>query len=259
MTLEIGDSEQFREAKLLTVPNFQPTLDNTTNMNHKICLALDVDSRKRALALVESLHDLTGMFKIGLQLFTAEGPAVVRDIIAGGGKVFLDLKFHDIPNTVKSAAREAARLGVSMMTIHTTGGRAMMQSVMEEVQKLETRPLVVGVTVLTSLNDATLHELGINASMEGQVLRMAKLAEASGLDGIVCSPQEVQRIRAAVGPAFKIVAPGVRMAGQSADDQSRTATPREAIAAGADFIVVGRAVTSAPDPRLAFQSLIQSL
>src|SRR4030095_11504 len=119
-------------------------------MKHKICLALDVDSRQQALTLVQSLHDLTGMFKVGLQLFTAEGPSLVRDIIAAGGQVFLDLKFHDIPNTVKSGAREAARLGVSMMTIHTSGGRIMMQTVMEELQKLQTKPLVVGVTVLTS-------------------------------------------------------------------------------------------------------------
>jgi orotidine-5'-phosphate decarboxylase len=199
------------------------------------------------------------MFKVGLQIFTAEGPSLVRDIISAGGKVFLDLKFHDIPNTVRSAAREAARLGVSMMTIHTSGGRAMMRSVMEEFQKLETRPIVVGVTVLTSLDDATLRDTGVDSGMQDQVIRLAKLAEASGLDGIVCSPQEIQNIRRAAGPAFKIVTPGVRMPGQSADDQSRTATPREAIAAGADFIVVGRPVTAAPDPRVALQSLLQSL
>jgi orotidine-5'-phosphate decarboxylase len=228
-------------------------------MKNKICLALDVDSRKHALTLVESLHDLTGMFKVGLQLFTAEGPSLVRDIIPAGGQVFLDLKFHDIPNTVKSAAREAARLGVSMMTIHTSGGRVMMQTVMEELQKLQIKPLVVGVTVLTSLDDAALNELGVGAPMQDQVVKLAKLAESSGLDGIVCSPQEIQRIRGVVRPGFKIVTPGVRMPGQPADDQSRTATPREAIAAGADFIVVGRAVTNAPDPRAALQALLQSL
>ena len=228
-------------------------------MNHKICLALDVDSRQQALTLVQSLHDLTGMFKVGLQLFTAEGPSLVRDIIAAGGQVFLDLKFHDIPNTVKSAAREAARLGVSMMTIHTSGGRIMLQTVMEELQKLQTKPLVVGVTVLTSLDDAALNEIGVGAPMQDQVVRMARLAESSGLDGSVCSPQEIRRIRGDVLPAFKIVTPGIRMPGQSADDQQRTATPREAIAAGADFIVVGRAVTHAADPRAALQALIQSL
>jgi len=228
-------------------------------MKEKICLVLDVDSRDKALGLVRSLHDLTGMFKVGLQLFTAEGPSLVRDIIAAGGKVFLDLKFHDIPNTVKMAAREAARLGVSMMTIHTAGGVAMMRSVVDELQKLPTKPLVVGVTVLTSLDDASLRELGINAPMQDQVVRMAQLAEASGLDGVVCSPQEIEKIRKVVRPAFKVVAPGIRMPGQSADDQQRTATPREAIAAGADFIVVGRAVTNASNPRAALEGLLQSL
>ena len=228
-------------------------------MNQKICLALDVDSRQRALALVESLHDLTGMFKVGLQLFTAEGPSLVRDIIAAGGKVFLDLKFHDIPNTVKSAAREAARLGVSMMTIHTSGGSAMMRAVAEELQGLPAKPLIVGVTVLTSLNDAVLREVGVTASMSEQVVRMAKLAESSGLDGVVCSPQEIQSVRSVVGPGFRVVTPGIRMPGQSADDQQRTGTPREAIAAGADFIVVGRAVTSAANPRAMLETVLQSL
>jgi orotidine-5'-phosphate decarboxylase len=157
------------------------------------------------------------------------------------------------------AAREAARLGVSMMTIHTAGGVAMMRSVVDELQKLPTKPLVVGITVLTSLDDASLRELGINAPMQDQVVRMAQLAEASGLDGVVCSPQEIEKIRKVARPAFKVVTPGIRMPGQSADDQQRTATPKEAIAAGADFIVVGRAVTSAADPRAALEGLLQSL
>jgi orotidine-5'-phosphate decarboxylase len=228
-------------------------------MKEKICLVLDVSSRKEALTLVQSLHDLTGMFKVGLQLFTAEGPSLVRDIIATGGEVFLDLKFHDIPNTVKSAAREAANLGVSMMTIHTSGGRAMMQGVMEELRKSTERPIVVGVTVLTSLDDVALRDIGVTSPMEDQVLRMARLAESSGLNGVVCSPQEIQKIRSVVRPEFKIVTPGIRMPGQSADDQQRTATPREAIDAGADFIVVGRAVTNAANPRAALEALVQSL
>ena len=228
-------------------------------MKDKICLVLDVDSRDKALGLVRSLHDLTGMFKVGLQLFTAEGPSLVRDIIAAGGQVFLDLKFHDIPNTVRMAAREAARLGVSMMTIHTSGGSAMMWAVAEELQSLPTKPLVVGVTVLTSLDDGGLREIGVTSGMHEQVVRMARLAADSGLDGIVCSPQEIQTIRSAVRPDFKVVTPGIRMPGQSADDQQRTATPREAIAAGADFIVVGRAVTKAPHPRAALEGLLQSL
>ena len=230
-------------------------------MKDKICLVLDVDSREQALTLVRSLHDLTGMFKVGLQLFTAEGPSLVRDIIDSGSKVFLDLKFHDIPNTVKSAALEAARLGVSMMTIHTSGGKDMMRAVMDELNRkvTGTKPLFVGVTVLTSLNDATLKDIGVGSTMDLQVIRMARLAEAAGLDGVVCSPHEIEKIRGAVRPAFKIVTPGIRMPGQSADDQQRTATPREAIAAGADYIVVGRAVTNAPNPRTALETLLQSL
>ena len=230
-------------------------------MKEKICLALDVSSRKEAMDLVRPLRDLTGMFKVGMQLFTAEGPSLIREIIGVGGKVFLDLKFHDIPNTVKSAAVEAARLGVSMMTIHTTGGTGMMQAVARDLhEKFGTaKPLVVGVTVLTSLDDKALGDMGIASGMDTQVVRMAKLAESSGLDGVVCSPREIQMIRAALRQDFKIVTPGIRMSGQSVDDQQRTATPREAITSGADYIVVGRAVTHAPDPRSALETLLQGL
>ena len=201
------------------------------------------------------------MFKVGMQLFMAEGPSLVKEIIEKGGKVFLDLKFHDIPNTVKSAAVEAARLGVSMMTIHTAGGTAMMQAVAKELAGKfgAAKPIVVGVTVLTSLDEKALGEVGIASGMDAQVLRMAKLAETSGLDGVVCSPREIQMIRGAVGRGFKIVTPGIRLAGQSADDQQRTATAKEAIASGADYIVVGRAVTNAPNPREALEALIQGL
>jgi orotidine-5'-phosphate decarboxylase len=228
-------------------------------MKEKICLVLDVSTRKEAMDLVQPLYELTGMFKIGMQLFTAEGPSLVREIIGAGGKVFLDLKFHDIPNTVTSAAVEAARLGVSMLTIHTAGGMAMMQAVAKKLREEfgTLRPIVVGVTVLTSLDDKALGETGIGSNMDTQVLRLANLAEKSGLDGVVCSPREIQMIRGAVRPDFRIVVPGIRMPGQSADDQQRTATPREAIAAGADYIVVGRAVTNAPNPRDALKALIE--
>jgi orotidine-5'-phosphate decarboxylase len=230
-------------------------------MKEKVCLALDVSSRTEALDLVRDLHDLAGMFKVGMQLFTAEGPSLVMEIIEAGGKVFLDLKFHDIPNTVKSAAAEAAKLGVSMMTIHTAGGAAMMQAVSSELSEKfgNAKPLVVGVTVLTSLDDKALGEVGVSSSMDAQVLRLAKLAEASGLDGVVCSPREIQMIRGAARRGFKIVTPGIRMPGQSADDQQRTATPNEAFAAGTDYIVVGRAVTSAPNPRVAIEAMLQGV
>jgi len=230
-------------------------------MKQKICLALDVSTRKEALDLVQALHDFVGMFKVGMQLFTAEGPSLVMEIVKAGGRVFLDLKFHDIPNTVQKAAVEAAKLGVSMMTIHTSGGTAMMRAVAGELRDTfgDAKPLVVGVTVLTSLDDKSLGEVGIGSGMDAQVLRMAKLAKGSGLDGVVCSPREITPIRSAVGRNFKIVTPGVRMPGQSVDDQQRTATPREAIAAGADYIVVGRAVTNAPEPRSALEALFQGL
>jgi orotidine-5'-phosphate decarboxylase len=230
-------------------------------MKERILLVLDVSSRVEALHLVKTLGPLTGMFKVGLQLYTAEGPSLVREIIESGGRVFLDLKFHDIPNTVRSAALEAAKLGVSMMTVHTAGGRAMMEAVAQELVERYGRqkPLVAGVTVLTSLNAAGLEETGVRGPMEEQVLRMARLAESSGLDGVVCSPHEIQMIRRWVGPHFKIATPGIRLAGQATHDQQRTSTAGEALAAGADYIVVGRAVTSAPDPRAALEQLVQSL
>jgi len=230
-------------------------------MKEKICLVLDVSTRKEAMDLVRPLYDLTGMFKVGMQLFTAEGPPIVREIISAGGRVFLDLKFHDIPNTVASAAAEAARLGVSMMTIHTAGGMAMMRAVAKKLREDfgSSKPVVVGVTVLTSLDEHALRETGIDSTMDAQVLRTAKLAEESGVDGVVCSPREIQMIRAAVRSDFKIVTPGIRMPGQPVDDQQRTATPRDAIAAGADYIVVGRAVTNATNPRKALESLIENL
>jgi len=227
----------------------------------QLLVALDVESAAKAIAVADSLRGVAGGFKIGSRLFTSEGPSIVRALVDKGDRVFLDLKFHDIPNTVKHAAAEAAKLGVSMMTIHTSGGPAMMQAVTTELRQKfgNAKPTVLGVTVLTSLDDQTLNDLGINSSMDAQVLRMARLAENSGLDGVVCSPREIRTIRSAVAPEFKIVTPGIRMPGQSADDQQRTATPREAIAAGADYIVVGRTVTNAASPREALQAVLQGL
>jgi orotidine-5'-phosphate decarboxylase len=230
-------------------------------MKDKILLVLDVSSREEAMKLVRPLYEHVGMFKVGMQLFTAEGPSLVREIVDLGGKVFLDLKFHDIPNTVSHGVLEAAKLGVSLMTIHAAGGRVMMETVAKELQDKfgSRRPMVVAVTVLTSLNDAGLAEVGIARPMAEQVVAMAKLAEECGIAGVVCSPQEIQLVRRAAGPDFKIVTPGIRMPGQSANDQQRLATPREALTAGADYIVVGRAVTAAPDPRSALDALMQSV
>ena len=230
-------------------------------MNERIIIVLDVSSRRDALHLVGSLKSQAGMFKVGSQLFMAEGPAVVREIIDQGTKVFLDLKFHDIPNTVAHAVLEAAKLGVSMMTVHASGGRAMMETVSKSLQDRfgHTKPLVVAVTVLTSLNAEGLQQVGIDRPIIDQVRQLALLAKECGIDGVVCSPQEIELVRSAAGSQFKIVTPGIRLEGQSLNDQQRTATPREAIVRGADYLVVGRAITEDPDPLGALQQLIQSI
>jgi orotidine-5'-phosphate decarboxylase len=230
-------------------------------MNRKIIIALDVSSRQQALHLVKQLHDLAGMFKVGSQLFMAEGGPIVREIIDAGGKVFLDLKFHDIPNTVSHAAVEAAGLGVSMMTIHASGGRAMMETLASDLsQKFgERKPIVVAVTILTSLDTKALFEMGLEMPVDEQVQRLALLAQDCGIDGVVCSPREIQLVRKSVEPAFKIVTPGIRLPDQSLNDQQRIATPREALSSGADYIVVGRAVTDNDDPRSALRRLLDTV
>jgi orotidine-5'-phosphate decarboxylase len=230
-------------------------------MKEKIIIALDVSSREQALSLVKVLHDLAGMFKVGSQLYMAAGPAVVRAIVDTGGKVFLDLKFHDIPNTVTHAAIEAAKLGVSMMTIHASGGRSMMESTASELNEKcgDKRPTIVAITVLTSLDTRSLFEIGLEQPLDQQVQRLALLAQECGIDGVVCSPREIQLVRKSTIPGFKIVTPGIRMPDQSLDDQHRIATPHDALAAGADYIVVGRAVTDDREPRAAMKRLIQSI
>ena len=230
-------------------------------MKEKMIIALDISSRERALHLVRELHDLAGMFKVGSQLYTAAGPEIVREIVDMGGRVFLDLKFHDIPNTVTRAAVEAAKLGVLMMTLHASGGRAMMESVVGELHEkfASKRPRVVAVTILTSLDTPALFEIGLEQPVEVQVERLALLAQDCGVDGIVCSPREIQPLRKIVDANFKIITPGIRMPDQFLNDQQRTATPHEALAAGADYVVLGRAITMEPDPRAAMQRLIQSI
>ena len=230
-------------------------------MNRKVIIALDVSSREEALHLVKQLHDLAGMFKVGSQLFMAAGASIVREIIDGGGKVFLDLKFHDIPNTVSHAVLEAAKLGVSMMTIHASGGRAMMQAVSKDLHEKfgNKKPIVVAVTVLTSLDTKVLFEMGMEMPVDEHVQRLALLAQNCGIDGVVCSPREIRIVRQVVEPSFKIVTPGIRLPDQSLNDQQRIATPREAISAGADFIVVGRAVTHEADSRSALQRLLDQM
>ena len=201
------------------------------------------------------------MFKVGGQLYMAAGAPIVREIIDNGGSVFLDLKFHDIPNTVTLAAVEAAKLGVSMMTIHAAGGRAMMESVAKELQdrSAEQKPLLIGVTVLTSLDTRAFFEMGWEQPVDEQVERLALLAQDCKIDGVVCSPREIQLVRKVVEPKFKIVTPGIRLPDQSLNDQQRIATPREALDSGADYIVVGRAVTAERDPRAATERLLEHI
>ena len=244
----------------------ESTLHNRPVMNTepKVCpviVALDVGSRGEALGLVAQLTGLAGMFKVGNELFVADGPDVVRAIVDNGERVFLDLKLHDIPNTVSRAALEAAGLGVSMLTIHASGGSEMIQSTRKALEDRfgEDRPVIVAVTVLTSIDDETLTQTGISDTPDAQVLRLARMAGGAGADGFVCSSGEVKLVRENLDPSFKIVTPGVRMLTQSADDQKRVATPREALDAGADWLVIGRYVNKAADPKAALLEVIASL
>ena len=232
---------------------------------NKLIVALDVETTREALNLFHALKDVAGMFKIGSQLFTSEGPGIVREIVGAGGRVFLDLKFHDIPNTVAAAGVEAARLGVSIFDVHACGGSQMMRSTAEAVAETAeregiTRPLIIAITVLTSMDDSTLAEAGFSSGTAEQVERMARLADECGLDGVVASPHEVKLIRESVERRnFVIVTPGVRPTGIASDDQRRVMTPAEAISAGADYLVVGRAILRASDPALAAQQIIEEM
>ena len=230
-----------------------------------ILVALDVESAAKAIALADLLRGTVGGYKIGKQLFTAAGPAMVRELTSRGDRVFLDLKFHDIPNTVAGAVQSAVATGAWMVNVHATGGSAMMKAAAEAATKTAAslgrpRPLVIGVTVLTSMTDTVLHEIGVARPMLDQVVHLARLAKASGLDGVVASPQETRAIRDACGKDFQIVTPGIRPADQQGtDDQARTLTPAEAISAGATYLVIGRPITSAPNPRQAAESIAATL
>ena len=214
-------------------------------MKDKLIIALDVETPAKALDLVRQLYTVAGMFKVGSQLFTSAGPQIVKDIIALDSKVFLDLKFHDIPHQVSGAARAAAELGVSLFTIHASGGSEMMRRAVEAVSGTETK--VLAITVLTSIDATILSEIGVTSSPGDSVLRLVKLAEAAGVDGVVASPQEIESIRRVV-PDFLIVTPGIRPATSQSEDQKRIATPATAIAAGASYLVVGRPITGAANP-----------
>jgi orotidine-5'-phosphate decarboxylase len=214
----------------------------------RLIVALDVPSSMAARKIVAAVGDSALAYKVGMQLYTAEGPPLVRDLVASGRRVFLDLKYHDIPNTVGSAVREAAQLGVSMLTVHAGGGSKMLRAAAESAQAVNPDLLVLGVTVLTSLADPDLSMLGIRGVVLDQVLRLAALALSNGCGGVVASAREAAALRQEFGRDFAIVTPGVRPAGAGAHDQARVVTPAEAIAAGASYIVVGRPITEAPDP-----------
>ena len=231
----------------------------------RLIVALDVDTLAGAERLVDRLQGLVTRFKIGSQLFTAAGPAAVESVHKRGAEVFLDLKYHDIPNTVAGAAREAARMGVLMFNVHAAGGRDMMsaaaQGAATAAKELGVRrPIALAVTVLTSLDRGALsRELGVAGSVEGHVLHLARLAAEAGLDGCVASPNEIGPLRTNRGPAWVIVTPGVRPAGSAAGDQSRIATPGVAVRAGAHYLVVGRPITGAPDPTEAAAAVLQEM
>jgi orotidine-5'-phosphate decarboxylase len=227
------------------------------NAKDRLIVALDVPRLDEARALVDRLAGAVGMFKVGSQLFTEAGPAFVHELRARGEKVFLDLKYHDIPNTVGNAVSRASDLGVSLLTVHALGGRPMLEAARAGASGSLTR--ILAITVLTSHAEDSLGELGISGSLPESVERLARLAKTAGVDGVVASPREVAVVRAACGPGFLVVTPGIRPAGAPRGDQARAATPEEAVAQGADYIVVGRPILAAPDPRAAAVAIVASL
>jgi orotidine-5'-phosphate decarboxylase len=214
----------------------------------RLIIALDVSSAAAARKIVAAVGESGSFYKVGKQLFTAEGPQVVRDLVASGKRVFLDLKYHDIPNTVGAAVAEAAKLGVTMLTVHASGGGKMLQAAVASANAASARPMILGVTVLTSLGDRDLETIGIRGGVTNEVLRLGALAIASGCGGIVASAREASELRKELGTDFAIVTPGVRPAGAGHGDQVRVVTPSEAMASGATHIVVGRPITEANDP-----------
>ena len=232
----------------------------------QVLVALDVESRDQAMTLADALRGTVGGFKIGSRLFTAEGPDIVRRLVDEGDRVFLDLKWHDIPNTVATAVEAATALGAWMINVHASGGAAMLRAAREAADNAAAKsgrqaPLVIAVTVLTSMNQAALRETGIVIDLMDQVLRLAELTKEAGLDGVVASPKETASIRSRFGGDFTIVTPGIRggAAADTKNDQERTMSPAEAVAAGASYLVVGRPIIAAPDPKAAARAIVESL
>lgn len=234
-------------------------------MKEKLIVALDVDTKEQALSLVEKLWDSVGAFKIGMQLYNSEGPSIVKEIQDLGGKVFVDLKFHDIPNTVAQASKVISRLNTFMFNVHAAGGYEMMKKAADSAKDVATdlninKPLAIAVTVLTSLSqEAFQNEVGIPNTIETQVVKWAKLAQSAGLDGVVASPQEIKAIREACGQDFVIVTPGVRPLWAAANDQKRVMTPEEAIRLGATYLVVGRPITASDNVKEAAKKIVDEM
>ncbi len=236
----------------------------TDEMQNPIIAALDVPNAEMAWDLVQQLIPVVGAFKIGSELFTSAGPSIVRSIRQAGGSVFLDLKFHDIPNTVAKAVAAAVELDVQMLTVHTSGGTAMLQAAEDSVHATarrlgKTSPLILGVTVLTSLDGNELGAVGFESNVGRQVERLAALAVSAGLRGLVCSPLEVVALRSIVPASVQLVTPGIRAEGDQANDQKRTLSPQEALAAGANWLVIGRPIYAASNPRAAAEKILASL
>ena len=233
-----------------------------TSFKDKIIVALDVPTSEEALSIVNELSGSVGAFKVGLQLFASAGPNLVRKLVETGSRVFLDLKFHDIPNTAAKASVEAAKLGVWMFNVHASGGSEMMRQSSRELcdKKGIERPLIIGVTVLTSSNNETLKEVGVDQGMDSQVLQLAELTAKCGLDGVVASPLEIEPIRARIASKeFVIVTPGIRPASATKDDQKRVMTPAEAVQVGTDHLVIGRPITAAPDRLQAVEEIVEEM
>lgn len=232
---------------------------NTANNDARIVVALDYAKPQDALALAARLDPSLCKLKIGKELFTASGPQLVEQLVGRGYDIFLDLKFHDIPTTVGKACEAASRLGVWMLNVHASGGSDMMKAALEGVRRSGRSPLLIAVTVLTSMNQAALNQVGVTGDLRSQVLNLARLTKQSGLHGVVCSAQEAEMLRAEIGAGFCLVTPGIRPKTASLDDQSRVVTPAQAIANGADYLVICRPITQAEDPMSALQAIYQEL
>jgi orotidine-5'-phosphate decarboxylase len=242
------------------IPSAQLAGDvNKNDVRGKLIVALDVSSAAAAQKIVASVGDSALTYKVGMQLYTAEGPQLVRDLVTSGRRVFLDLKYHDIPTTVAAAVHEASRLGVTMLTVHAAGGGKMLSAATDAARANNPALVVLGVTVLTSLDENELEKVGFRGTVREEVLRLAIMALDNGCKGIVTSAREAAAVRAELGQNFAIVTPGVRPAGSAHGDQSRVATPAEAIAAGASHIVVGRPITEADDPAAEARAILQQI